>query len=282
MPGCGSSSVWGETTGEVSGGPGSLLGEVHPCRGISQPAGALLAGLFEFNFGDSEVLMVFLFLVSAPYALGPTPGKRVGTSNRLTPYKDHPRRNTKDKKESTKGHGRPRRDTKTDGSPSTTSGAKMLPQFCALGGMKACWERGRPGRTKPGTASAISPTWINRERRHGSPSAGPMGFSPTGWLPAASHWKLSGGQRTGCGRDARAPRRYRPGGAVGVSGGRLLRKPTCTLWETPVCQQPGPPPPDRADHSRVKQRDYCGLSRARTLLGEALGDKTSCFSCPFM
>ena len=33
-----------------------------------------LAGLFEFNFGDSEVLMVFLFLVTAPYALGPTAG----------------------------------------------------------------------------------------------------------------------------------------------------------------------------------------------------------------
>jgi O-antigen ligase len=28
-----------------------------------------LAGLFEFNFGDSEVLMIFLFLVSAPYAV---------------------------------------------------------------------------------------------------------------------------------------------------------------------------------------------------------------------
>lgn len=28
-----------------------------------------LAGLFEFNFGDSEVLMIFLFLVSAPYTL---------------------------------------------------------------------------------------------------------------------------------------------------------------------------------------------------------------------
>ncbi len=27
-----------------------------------------LAGLFEFNFGDSEVLMIFLFLISAPYA----------------------------------------------------------------------------------------------------------------------------------------------------------------------------------------------------------------------
>jgi putative inorganic carbon (hco3(-)) transporter len=29
----------------------------------------LLAGFFEFNFGDSEVLMIFLFLVSAPYAV---------------------------------------------------------------------------------------------------------------------------------------------------------------------------------------------------------------------
>ncbi len=29
----------------------------------------LVAGLFEYNFGDSEVLMVFLFMVSAPYAI---------------------------------------------------------------------------------------------------------------------------------------------------------------------------------------------------------------------
>ena len=36
-----------------------------------------LAGFFEFNFGDSEVLMVFLFLVSAPYALS-------------NPFADHP------------------------------------------------------------------------------------------------------------------------------------------------------------------------------------------------
>lgn len=34
-----------------------------------------LAGLFEFNFGDSEVLMVFLFLVTAPYAVGSTTGE---------------------------------------------------------------------------------------------------------------------------------------------------------------------------------------------------------------
>ncbi|MFH1572456.1 MAG: O-antigen ligase family protein [Acidobacteriota bacterium] len=34
----------------------------------------LLAGLFEYNFGDSEVLTLFLFMMSAPYAdLGPKP-----------------------------------------------------------------------------------------------------------------------------------------------------------------------------------------------------------------
>ena len=54
--------------------------------------------------------------------------------------------------------------------------------------MMASRERGRPARTKPGTASAISPTWINRERRHGSPSAWPPAgwlFPQKGWLPAA-------------------------------------------------------------------------------------------------
>ena len=54
-------------------------------------------------------------------------------------------------------------------------------------GMKTSWERGRPARTKPPAASAISPTWINRQRRHGSPSAWPMLFPPPGYLTAASH-----------------------------------------------------------------------------------------------
>ena len=40
-------------------------------------------------------------------------------------------------------------------------------------------ERGRPARTKPGTAWDISPTCINRERRHGSPSAWPLRLLPT-------------------------------------------------------------------------------------------------------
>ena len=49
-----------------------------------------------------------------------------------------------------------------------------------------------------------------------------------------------------------------PGDAVpavrwGVSGGRLLRKPTCTFGETPDCPRAGPPP-CRADHSRENGR----------------------------
>jgi hypothetical protein len=28
----------------------------------------VVAGMFEYNFGDSEVLTLFLFLMSAPYA----------------------------------------------------------------------------------------------------------------------------------------------------------------------------------------------------------------------
>lgn len=47
----------------------SLEKSVH-AGGFLSLLALFVAGLFEFNFGDSEVLMVFLFLVSAPYALG--------------------------------------------------------------------------------------------------------------------------------------------------------------------------------------------------------------------
>ena len=41
--------------------------------------------------------------------------------------------------------------------------------------------------------------------------------------------------------------------AVGVVWrGDFSEKPTCTLWETPVCPQAGPPP-RRADYSRKKR-----------------------------
>jgi putative inorganic carbon (hco3(-)) transporter len=43
--------------------------QVIPAIGFAAVVAFFLGGLFEFNFGDSEVLMVFLFLVSAPYAV---------------------------------------------------------------------------------------------------------------------------------------------------------------------------------------------------------------------
>jgi len=39
-----------------------------------------LAGFFEFNFGDSEVLMIFLFLISAPYAISRDACKGISSS----------------------------------------------------------------------------------------------------------------------------------------------------------------------------------------------------------
>ena len=69
-------------------------------------------------------------------------------------------------------------------------------------------ERGRPARTKPGTASAISSTRIDRQRRHvlcfGRAHAVPAG-RVAGCRIAG---KPSGRRReTACGRDARAPGR---------------------------------------------------------------------------
>ena len=102
---------------------------------------------------------------------------------------DHSRKNGRSSMKM--NHEWTRINTNTNGPPSTTSGTKMLLQFCALG-VTMPWDDGFPGARasrphKPGTASAISPTWINRQRRHGCPTAWPMGFPPTGWLPAASH-----------------------------------------------------------------------------------------------
>jgi hypothetical protein len=39
-----------------------------PAAGLAAVAGMLAAGLFEYNFGDSEFLMLFLVLVTLPLA----------------------------------------------------------------------------------------------------------------------------------------------------------------------------------------------------------------------
>jgi putative inorganic carbon (HCO3(-)) transporter len=47
--------------------------------------GFLIAGLFEYNFGDSEVLLLLLFIVSVPFGLK-------GTANRIAPKQTAPRK----------------------------------------------------------------------------------------------------------------------------------------------------------------------------------------------
>ena len=72
-------------------------------------------------------------------------------------------------------------------------------------GMKPPRERGRPARTSLGTASAISSTRVDRQRRQDSASAEPMPFPPAGWPGAASQGNGAARNGIACGRDARAP-----------------------------------------------------------------------------
>ena len=130
----------------------------------------------------------------------------------------------------------------------------MLLQFCAIG-VTMSWDEGFLGAR----ASRPHQAW---HRPGHLPHLDQPGIAP--WLsfgladavPARSvaacsiALKLSGGQRDKYaggtpalpgdkGQDAGGTPAL-PGDAVpavrwGVSGGRLLRKPTCALWETPVC-----------------------------------------------
>ena len=70
----------------------------------------------------------------------------------------------------------------------STTGAcfcNLVPLVCCHG-RKPTRERGRPARTNPPAASAISSTGINRQRRPASASAGPMRFPPAGRSAATS------------------------------------------------------------------------------------------------
>jgi O-antigen ligase len=45
-----------------------------PAGGLASVVAMLAAGLFEYNFGDSEFLMLFLVLATLPYAALRAPG----------------------------------------------------------------------------------------------------------------------------------------------------------------------------------------------------------------
>ena len=61
----------------------------------------------------------------------------------------------------------------------------------------------RPHNT--GKASPNSSTRVDRQRRRGSASAGPMRFPPAGWTVAPSQGNRASPNGGACGRDARAP-----------------------------------------------------------------------------
>ena len=162
--------------------------------------------------------------------------------------------------------------TRRHGPPSTTSGTKIRLQFCALG-VTMSWDDGFLGARASCPHQAWHslghlPTWINRERRHGSPSAWPMLFPPTGWLPATSHSSSAAAKGTGCGRDSRAPRAITPplrgsrrSRAArrrlmrwGVGAGRLLRKPTAPFGKLPFAREPGPRPAVRIIRGKTADR----------------------------
>ena len=150
-------------------------------------------------------------------------------------------------------------DRKTDGPASTTSGTKMLLQLCALR-VTTSWDDGFLGAR----ASRPHQAWhsLGHLPHLDQPGTAPwLSFGLADAVPAhrvaacSIALKLSAGQRNKYaggtpalpgdkGQDAGGtpalPGDAAPAVPWGVSGGRLLRKPTCTLWETPVCPRAGP------------------------------------------
>ena len=144
--------------------------------------------------------------------------------------------------------------------------------------MTACWERGRPARHNDGfpgaRASRPHQAWHSLGCLPQQGSSGNNG--PCALLqPGRGCSRRQGGclqhrteaQRQPKGQDAGGTPAL-PGDAVPVvqwrvPGGRLLRMPTCTLWETPVCPRAGPPP-CREDHSRQNGRSLVKMNHKWT------------------
>ena len=144
----------------------------------------------------------------------------------------------------------------------------MLLQFCALG-VTMSWDERLPG-------SAGVPPAQSLAQPRSSPPLGSTGNGAMAVLrPGRCCSRRQGGclqHRTGAqrrpkGEDAGGTPAL-PGDAVpavrwGVSGGRLLRKPTCTFGETPDCPRAGPSP-CRADHSRKNGRSFMKMNHECT------------------
>ena len=137
--------------------------------------------------------------------------------------------------------------------PQAVPQCAMRLQFGALG-VTMSWDDGFLGAraSRPHQAwhsLGISPTWINGNSAMALLRPGRCCSRPQGGCLQHRTEAQRRPKEQVCGRDARAPRAITPplrgsrrSRAArrrlmrwGVSGGRLLRKPTCTLWESPDC-----------------------------------------------
>ena len=108
-----------------------------------------------------------------------------------------------------------------------TSGTRMLLQFHDIGATTS-WdevprERGRPARTIAGTASVVSSTRVDRQRRHGSGSGESIPLPPTGWPGAVSQ----GTERHATGVHA--------GGTPALPGGASSNRSCSSRGHAPTC-----------------------------------------------
>ena len=172
--------------------------------------------------------------------------------------------------------------TKTDGSPSTTSGTKMLLSLLSR------WCDPVMGGSPPGSAGVPPAQILPQLRPSPPPESTGSGALPL-LRPGPCGSRRQGGRLQHRRETERQPKGQHAGGTPAlpgvavpavpwVSGGRLLRKPTCTLWESPVCPRAGPPP-WCADHSRKNGRSLMKTNHEWTRINtNSPEDRRTCFN----
>ena len=115
-------------------------------------------------------------------------------------------------------------------------------------------ERGRPARTNPPAASAISSTAINRQRRPASASAGPHAVPAGRAVGCNIAGKLSGNRRDSMRAGRPRSRGCRPDGEVeGIRRATSLKARPVPFGKLPFACEPGARPPRLG---RSIEKDY--------------------------
>ena len=148
--------------------------------------------------------------------------------------------------------------TRTDGPPSTTTGAKMLRHFCPVG-VTLSWEEAHPGAraSRPHKSSRSFSHLLHRNqpaaapclcfgRAHAVPAGRAVGCNIAG--------KLSGNRRDSMRAGRPRSRGCRPDGEVGgIRRATSLKAGLSPLGNSRLPASRAPAPRDWADHSEEKQ-----------------------------